>query len=383
MNSQRRHIRWMAVVSALLLLQYAMPAPGGEPPDADAPPVAAALDIGSPAPEFKPAKWLQGDPVTAFEKTKTYLVECWATRHAPCLSTIPHINDLHNRFKDKSLVVVGMDILDDDADKVAEFVKGKGDKMSYRIAFDGGREGLIFKNWLQAAGATNIPYSFVIKDSKIAWHGHQSELDDALVQSMLDGTYDPKKVLDERKARQEAMGKIRAFLPDLQAKMKAGKWDEALAVADQIEKAIPARDQKMVGANVRSEIYLQKKDFEGANKQFALLSDSQPDNAQLQNQIAWQMTTDKRLGKPDLELAEKCASRSNTAAKGEDPAILDTLARVKFMQGKKDDAVKLQEQAVAKMEDKDAKEQLGKTLESYKKGELPAVEQPPHEDQEN
>src|SRR6476619_6221745 len=35
--------------------------------------------IGNVAPEYKPTAWIQGEPVTAYEKGKVYIIECWAT----------------------------------------------------------------------------------------------------------------------------------------------------------------------------------------------------------------------------------------------------------------------------------------------------------------
>jgi hypothetical protein len=93
----------------------------------------------------------------------------------------------------------------------------------------------------------------------------------------------------------------------------------------------------------------------------------------LQNQLAWQIATDDAIKKRDLVLAEKIAMRANDAAKGEDPSILDTVARVLFMRGKKAEAIALQEKAV-KQADGGMKKDLQATLDSYKKGELPKAE---------
>ena len=72
----------------------------------------------------------------------------------------------------------------------------------------------------------------------------------------------------------------------------------------------------------------------------------------------------------DLGLAGKIATRANVVAKGRYTNILDTLARVLFMRGKKEAAIQLQEQAVTLAEGEE-KAVLQKTLDSYRKGELP------------
>jgi hypothetical protein len=50
---------------------------------------------------------------------------------------------------------------------------------------------------------------------------------------------------------------------------------------------------------------------------------------------------------------------------------LDTLARVRWLQGKKDEAIKLQEKAVSKASYLTLKEELKLTLDSLRKGVLP------------
>jgi hypothetical protein len=97
--------------------------------------------------------------------------------------------------------------------------------------------------------------------------------------------------------------------------------------------------------------------------------DQGKDNVFLQNSLAWQILTDPKIKERDLDLAEKIAMRANEAAKGKEPAILDTLARAYFMNDKKDQAIALQERAVSLAEG-DEKESAQKTLDSYKQGKL-------------
>ena len=52
---------------------------------------------------------------------------------------------------------------------------------------------------------------------------------------------------------------------------------------------------------------------------------------------------------------------------------LDTLARSLFMQGKKERAIELENQAL-KLAESDQQEMLQKTLDSYKKGVLPKAQ---------
>src|SRR5207237_6990807 len=122
--------------------------------------------------------------------------------------------------------------------------------------------------------------------------------------------------------------------------------------------------------SIRFNLLLGQKNYAEAYKLAAALSDAQKDNAMLQNELAWKIVSDSSIEQRDLELAEKIANRANEAAKSKDPAIMDTLARVLFMKGKKEQAVALQGKAVDLAEG-GMKKSLEKSLESYKNGELP------------
>ena len=92
-----------------------------------------------------------------------------------------------------------------------------------------------------------------------------------------------------------------------------------------------------------------------------------------QNELAWRILTDQNIEQRDLKLAETIANRANDAANGKDPGILDTLARAKFMKGQKEQAIELEAKALS-LADSDQKETIQKSLDSYKKGELPKAE---------
>jgi len=152
---------------------------------------AATLKVGDPAPKLEVGKWVQGDPVTRFEPGKAYLVEFWATWCGPCRATIPHLNELHNKFKDKGLVVIGQNVWERDESLVAPFVKKMGDKMTYRVALDdksANKEGKMSKSWMEAAGRNGIPSAFLVdKSGKIAWIGHPMQLKEAQIEKVLGG----------------------------------------------------------------------------------------------------------------------------------------------------------------------------------------------------
>src|SRR5882757_3255499 len=77
---------------------------------------AATLNVGDPAPRLQPGKWVQGEAVKEFARDKVYIVEFWATWCGPCRVSIPHLNELHAKLKDKGVIVIGQDAWEDEPD---------------------------------------------------------------------------------------------------------------------------------------------------------------------------------------------------------------------------------------------------------------------------
>ncbi len=146
---------------------------------------AGELNPGDPAPELKVGKYLKGEPVARFEPGRVYVVEFWATWCGPCVAGVPKLTELQKKYPDITVIAVG--VWETAADGGAEFVRGKGDAIGYRVATDSvpagkdAQSGHMAEAWLGAAGLSSIPAAFVVgKTGRVDWIGHPDTLADAV-----------------------------------------------------------------------------------------------------------------------------------------------------------------------------------------------------------
>src|SRR6059036_3610528 len=204
------------------------------------------LKVGDPAPKLQTGKWVQGDPVKEFQKEKAYIVEFWATWCGPCRVSIPHLNELHTKFKDKGLVVIGQNVWERDQEVVAPFIKKMGSEMTYRVGLDTveGEQGKMAQTWMEAAGQDGIPTAFVVdKRGIIAWIGHPMHLKEDLLQQVLDGEFDLAQAAADYEARQKADVKQRTLSEEFRRQKQKGEWDAAEATLAEIEKLLPEAER--------------------------------------------------------------------------------------------------------------------------------------------
>ena len=339
--------------------------------------LAATLKIGDPAPSLQASKWVQGDPVQTFNSNHVYIVEFWATWCGPCRASIPHLNQIWEKYKDKDLIVIGQNVWEQDESGVPAFVKKMGDNMTYRVALDDksqDKDGAMANNWMKAAGQNGIPTAFIVdRQGKIAWIGHPMTLDESVLEQILAGKFDVATYAKEFDQQQQEQEQEQALSQKLSQALKSKDWDAADAAVTQIEKSLPESARSQTGP-IRLLILLGKKDNAGANKLAKSLSDASPQDAYLQNQLAWTLATADGVDQQGIALAKKIAERANTASGGKESGILDTLARTQFISGQTNEAVVTEQKALDIASD-DTKAYLKKCLADYQQGKLPAVEE--------
>ena len=129
-----------------------MPGMGGEAPEMN-------FTAGDAAPDFK-LKDADGKEVTmASFKDKVVLLDFWATWCGPCKAAMPVMQKLHDEFKDKGVVVLGVNMGERSPTAGKEYIASK--KFTYPCVFEA-------DELANAYGITAIPTLVVVgKDGKI------------------------------------------------------------------------------------------------------------------------------------------------------------------------------------------------------------------------
>lgn len=95
----------------------------------------------------------KGDPFKLAKTKKATLVDFWASWCKPCLASMPVLNEIYEKNKDKGLLVVGIN-LDEKIEEGRVFFKKKNIKFS--VLYDDGRK------LVDAVGVTVMPSSYLV-----------------------------------------------------------------------------------------------------------------------------------------------------------------------------------------------------------------------------
>ena len=354
---------------------------------------AAGLKVGDPAPATRPATMLQGEAVKDFKKGEVYVFECWASWCGPCIAAIPHLNELHKQMGKKGVVITGVNVWESERDaasaqRAKDFLQAQGSKMSYRVAL-GGKA--FIKDWLEAAEVNGIPHAFVVAEGKIAWTGHPAQLTAEMLGDILTGTPLAAAApiadkIPQRRLSKPAvpagtapndpeMAAAQAKLDALSEAMRARDWDAAEKALPAAAGVLPKPEGQELRDSIEAQIGLARGKPAKFYAQLQKLADEEFDDPEALNEIAWRLLTMKAFAQnPNLALAEKCAVQSVKLTKEEHPDKLDTLARLRWLQGKKEEAIRLQIKSVDKAEPGEMKAALQKTLDAMLKGILPPAD---------
>ncbi len=134
-------------------------------------PSLAEVKVGDKMPELKVGKLYNNEYNVNLNELSGHIVivEFWATWCGPCRAEIPHINEMHKKYKDKGVLFVSLSNEDDSL--VAPFVKQQ--HMTYLVG-SGSSMDRVF-------GVNAIPHAVLFSPEGVAeWIGHPARLDDAI-----------------------------------------------------------------------------------------------------------------------------------------------------------------------------------------------------------
>lgn len=93
--------------------------------------------IGRAAPEIEGIEWLQGGPVSVSGTAaagKTLLVRFWLTECPHCTASAPALNEMHERYGERGLVVVGIHHPKSERARDPELVRKAAEQMGFGFA---------------------------------------------------------------------------------------------------------------------------------------------------------------------------------------------------------------------------------------------------------
>ena len=301
------------------------------------------LTIGDKARDIDIAHWVKPGvladeegkftPLTSFEQDKVYVLEFWATWCSPCVASMSHLSKCQEKYADYDVTFIG--VSDEPLPTVVSFLfenykkdgKIQNDRTRYTLTTDPDES--VKRDYFRAAGQRGIPCAFIIgKDSRIEWIGHPMDIDEPLDKVVKDN-WDRDEFKADWEKKNAAERERRELMEDFGSAVKDGNWAKAHAAA-------------------------------------ATITERCWDDPSMLNMVAWEIVDNESNENPDLDLALKAARRANELTEGNDPAVLDTVARVYYEKGDLDKAIEYQTKAVKLAGDDPMGEEIKATLEKYK-----------------
>jgi thiol-disulfide isomerase/thioredoxin len=136
--------------------------------------------VGMSAPEIAAKDWLNTElpPSLSSLRGKLVLVDFWATWCGPCIASIPHLNELQNKYASQGFTILGF--TEQNRAGIEAFLKRT--PMVYAIGLEG-------NDTFDRYGVSGIPRAFLVNETgKIIWEGSSEDKAlDAAIASALKG----------------------------------------------------------------------------------------------------------------------------------------------------------------------------------------------------
>ena len=268
-------------------------------------PAAPALTVG---------QWLSSPPV-AIEDEGVVIVELWATWCGPCIDALPHLSALAEHYEGQVSVAA---ISDERERVVSRFLDRRG-PFSFSAGVDA--SGATTQRFMAIDKADGIPRTYIVQDGEVVWSGHPMEID-PVIATVVAGRWTPAhaeryRVLPEM---------FESYFDDV----RAGKTSNAAATGAELV--------------TYGELY-----------------------PGMLNNFSWMILTEVSERYRDVPLALSAAEKA-CGLEPESAAYLDTLAVALHQSQRLDEAIAVQERAVAALSDGDpARSELQGRLEQFRR----------------
>lgn len=283
---------------------------------------------------FTKIDWVQGEAPKAWEPGKPYIIECWATWCGPCLAAIPHVDALFDKYQSKGLHVIGMNVWEDGKEKVEEFVKKKGDGMSYPVAYTG-KGGAFETEWLKPAGVRGIPHAFVVMDGKVLFTTHPAKLSEEIIEQLLTGPEGAAKVAETMASAAKNEGVMQEKMKAFGQAADKGDLDAMKSAAAELKK-IP--DAARVIPQIDLTISMKSEDWAAAKTQLEAMK-SESAYAMILSSVIPPLVTPDSKAPEDFRKYVATALKEILAGPDAKPLQFISLARLQWVNGEKDAAI--------------------------------------------
>lgn len=333
------------------------------------------LHAGDDAPSLEIEKWLLGSGQEKLTPGRTSIVVFVASWSEASQRALDWMSRRSGAYADAGIDVVavfGQDVSEStvlgrpETEATARAFIARRPAGKVRYAFD--KRWRSRTSWVVAAGLDTLPAAFIVdRNAKVAWIGNPlwppGEMDDAVMQ-VAKGAFGEAERRETREKWEGVLHELRQLDNVLTRARNTGQHDKAIETLERLE-AID-RLSRAYYLQARFEIvYLEKRDAERAFAIARGVLENDRDDAQLLNDLSWTILTTDDAPARDMALAQKLAERAVEASESKNPHYLDTLARAKADQGRLDDAIKLQKQAVELATDPNEREDMTSTLQEY------------------
>ena len=341
--------------SAVFMMSAGMPLLAASPEKKENKTAASADALPTLSLEGLPEVWLQGTPVKEWEKDKVYIFEFWATWCGPCLAAMPHMEQLHQAFKDNpGMQIIGVNVMDRKSpEALKEFLKNRPSPLTYTMAVDvdGKRTR---EKWLAPMDVNGIPHAFAVKNGKLIWRGHPVKLSEEIMQAMLKPDFSAASLPSENSdAGAREWKRYREVSKKLGEVVRKEGKQGAMAFLKQIQDSREFQQDQMIQLKMIPFIVLAEKgEFQEAQSVLDSLCKEYPDNYRVQINVAGTLMEGKSVpaGKMDAALVERCLNRCiEISRKGNKEASLPwrLMGELRERQGNMKEALRDMEKALS------------------------------------